>query len=58
MDQSRPTEARNLEGFWMKTGFEAPTTRFRPSTLNEEPSDRQTKHEDVFNKKACVSAGF
>ena len=39
IDQSRGTEARNLERFWMKAGFEAPSTRFRPSTPNEEPSD-------------------
>ena len=39
IDQSRRTEARNLERFWMKAGFEAPSTRFRLSTANEEPSD-------------------
>ena len=39
IDQSRRTEARNLERFWMKAGFEAPSTRFRASTPNVEPSD-------------------
>ena len=29
MDQSRATEARNLERFSLKAGFEAPATRFR-----------------------------
>ena len=39
IDRSRATEARNLERFWMKAGFEALSTRFRPSTPNEEASD-------------------
>src|ERR1700730_19374706 len=39
IDQSRGTEAGNLERFWMKAGFEAPNTRLRRSTPDEEPSD-------------------
>jgi hypothetical protein len=39
IDRSRATEARNLERFWMKARFEAPSTRFRRSTPDEEPSD-------------------
>jgi hypothetical protein len=38
MDLSRTTEVRNLERFWVKAGFEAPSTRFRPSRQREKPS--------------------
>ena len=39
MDRSRAREARNLERFWMKAGFEAPATRFPDSNPEEKPSD-------------------
>ena len=39
MDRSRATEARNLERFRVKAGFEAPGTRFQDSNPEEKPSD-------------------
>ena len=39
MDLSRATEARNLERFGLKAGFEAPATRFQDSNPEEKPSD-------------------
>ena len=39
MDLSRSTEARNLERFSLKAGFEVPATRFQDSNPEEQPSD-------------------